>query len=63
MVLNYDLRPENSRFIGKSVCSEVFVMKIEIFVEDIPIYTAFWRGEGVAGSLRKLKGGFRLKLT
>ena len=52
------------RFIGKSVCYEVFVIKIEIFVEDIPIFTAFrGEGRGVAGSLRKLKGGIKSKLT
>ena len=37
---------ESSRFTGKSVCDEVFVMKIEILVADIPSFTAFSRGEG-----------------
>ena len=38
-------------------------MKIEIFVADIPIFLPSGEGRGVAGSLGKLKGRFRPKLT
>ena len=38
----YAIRPESLRFLGKSVCYEVIVVKIEIFAADTLILTDFW---------------------
>ena len=42
--LNYAQRPENSMSLAKSVCNEVFAMKIKIFIAYIPIFIVFWGG-------------------